>query len=138
MRCRSRYQRESADTGSVVLAQVVALGGLLVFVVLCAQMLLWSYGRGAVRAAAQEAVQIGSRPDRTIHDCEARFAEVVGGLLGGSLGDGVKPPICRLGVDRVELEVEVHFGGWLPGVPDWTQHIVATAPRDPMAELDAE
>ncbi|MCP4083460.1 MAG: hypothetical protein GY745_00160 [Actinomycetia bacterium] len=128
--------RAGPDEGSVALGHVAALGGLCLFVVLGAQILLWGYGRGAVRAAAQEAVADGSRPAAGADSCEQRFATVIDGLLGGSLGDGVGSPSCRVGPDQVILEVEVRFRGWLPGVPDWSQRVVAVAPRHPLASAE--
>ncbi|MCP5028950.1 MAG: hypothetical protein GY929_21970 [Actinomycetia bacterium] len=124
----------ASESGSVALAQIAALVGVLLFVVLCAQVLLWGYGRAAVRAAAQEAVGQAARPGSSDAECEARFRTVVDGLLGGSLGDGVGPPVCRVAPERVVLEVDMELSGWLPGVPDWSQHLVAVARRHPAAE----
>ena len=90
----------------------------LLLLVLIANVILVQYARGVVRAAAEEGAQAASRLTATEADCEARAAEVLDGLLGGSMGDGVTVE-CSTGTTEVAATVEYSFTPWLPLIPSW-------------------
>jgi hypothetical protein len=102
----------------------------LLFFTLLAQFAVWQYGRGAVRAAAQEAARaaapLGAPPDA----CARRFDQVRSGLLGGRLGDGVGPVRCQVTGSVVEVTAEVTFERWLPISPDWSFTVTAVAVKE--------
>ena len=104
------------------------MGLTLLLVVLVANLVVFSYGRGVVRAALDEGVRAGARVTASAVTCEQRAREVLGDLLGGAMGREVAIA-CADGVDRVTATADVRFAGWLPAVPDWSFRAAATARR---------
>lgn len=116
-----------AERGSTVVATVLAFGfGLLVFTLL-AQFVVWQYGRGAVRAAAQEAARAAAPLDAAPGACAERFEQVRSGLLAGTIGDGVGTARCTSTGGLVTVTVDVRFQRWLPISPDWAFTVTAVA-----------
>lgn len=113
-----------------MVATLLAFGGALLFFTLLAQFAVWQYGRGAVRAAAQEAARaaapLGAPPDA----CTRRFDEVRSGLVGGRLGDGIGPVACEVTGGLVRVRADVRFERWLPISPDWTFTVTAVAVKE--------
>ncbi len=113
--------------------QLVAAAGLvLVVFVMLANLLVFVYGRGAVRAALDEGARAGSRWQATTQDCEARARGVLAQLLGGGMREGVAIG-CSQGSTATTASAEVRFAGWLALVPDWSfdLHARATREREP-------
>lgn len=123
-----RPQRDEA--GQALPAYLVAVGVSSVFFVLAAQFVIWTYGRGAVRAALDEAARTGAPADAGVADCEQRAAAVLGDLLGGSMGEGVRVRCTESGT-QMQASAEVVFRSWLAPSPDWTFHLAATARKEP-------
>ena len=109
---------------------LAAFGVALVFFTLLAQFAVWQYGRGAVRAAAQEAARAAAPLGAGPEACSARFDQVRRGLLGGGLGDGVGPVRCSVGGPVVEVSVDVAFRRWLPISPDWSFTVTAVVVKE--------
>ena len=113
-----------------MVATLLAFGVALLFFTLLAQFAVWQYGRGAVRAAAQEAARaaapLGAPPDT----CGRRFEQVRTGLLGGRLGEGVGPVRCDTEGELVSVSVDVTFQRWLPISPDWSFTVRAVAIKE--------
>lgn len=97
---------------------VVAVALSLLLLVLIGNVIVVQYGRGVVRAAAEEGAQAGSRLTATRVDCEARADEVLDGLLGGPMGDDVSVD-CTVGTSEVVVTVSYRFTPWLPLIPSW-------------------
>ncbi|MGH8874081.1 MAG: hypothetical protein ACRDVM_02345 [Acidimicrobiia bacterium] len=117
------------DRGFATPQAVVAVGLALAFFVLLANLIVVQYGRGVVRAALDEGVRDASVAGAGPAACESAIREVLDGLLGGSMGDGVVFA-CREAGGLVEAEATASFPGWLPAVPDFTFRLHAAAVRE--------
>ena len=91
-----------------------------------ANLIVFQYGRGVVRAAVDEGARVGSRASAGADDCEARARDVVADLLGGAMGEGVALS-CSVKGGFVTARADVAFPAWLPPVPDWSFSLSATA-----------
>lgn len=111
---------------------VTAVGLSLLLFVGLANLLVWSYARGVVRAALDEGARAGARAAGSASECQARADAVLDDLLGGALGAQVAPVRCTAAADRVEAVTTARFTGWLPAVPDWTLRAQAVAAREPV------
>lgn len=112
---------------------LLAVGLSLLLLATLANLLVFSYARGVVRAALDEGVRAGSRADASAAECHARAAQVLGDLLAGRLGDGVALQCARSG-DRITASASATFPAWAPLVPDWsfTTSASAVAERQPV------
>jgi len=126
----NRAQRSTGTScgegGFLTIQFVLAVALSLLMLVLVANVIIVQYGRGVVRAAAEEGAQAGSRLSASEADCEARAGEVLDGLLGGPMGDRISIT-CSIGSSEVIATVRYTFTPWLPLVPAWagTQTSVA-------------
>ncbi|MDH3607566.1 MAG: hypothetical protein OER12_11290 [Acidimicrobiia bacterium] len=107
------------DEGFLTAQFVVAVAFSLLLLVLIANVIIVQYARGVVRSAAEEGAQAGSRLTATSAECIARADEVLDGLLGGAMGDGVSAS-CTVGPTEVAATVTYTFEPWLPLIPAWT------------------
>jgi hypothetical protein len=107
---------------------VAAVGLSLVVFAVIANLLVFSYGRGAVRAALDEGVRAGARASGSAAECQSRAGQTLGGLLGGPMGAGVQIS-CAAEPSGVSARAERHVGAWAPGVPDWAFSLEASAAR---------
>lgn len=105
--------------GSTTIQFVAAAGLALVTFVVLANLVVFVYARGVVRAAVDEGARRGGRLGASPADCEARAADVVADLLGGRIGDDVSVS-CSASDDAAVAVGHVRLKGWLPVVPDWT------------------
>ncbi|HZP29989.1 MAG TPA: hypothetical protein VFC99_13625 [Acidimicrobiia bacterium] len=117
------------DRGFTTIQFVVATGLSLLLFVAMANLVVFLYARGAVRAAVDEAARVGARADAGIADCRARAASTLAGLVGGRLGSGVRVR-CETTPDTVRVEADVHLAAWLPGLPDWDFTLVGRATKE--------
>jgi hypothetical protein len=112
--------RPGSERGSAAVALVVASGLALVVFLTLANLVTMQFTRGAVRAAADEAVRVASRSDAPVAACEARAQVVLDGLLGPAARDGVALTCSVSGSPpTVHARAEVTIVPWLPGLPDW-------------------
>jgi len=118
-RAHSRPGRWRQQDGFLTIQFVLAVALSLLLLVLIANVIIVQYGRGVVRAAAEEGAQAGSRLSASEADCEARAGEVLDGLLGGPMGDQISVS-CTVGASQVMATVQYTFTPWLPLVPPWT------------------
>lgn len=107
------------DDGFLTAQFVVAVALSLLLLVLIANVIIVQYARGVVRSAAEEGAQAGSRLTATSAECIARADEVLDGLLGGPMGDGVSVS-CTVGATEVSATVTYTFDPWLPIIPSWS------------------
>lgn len=123
-----RWSREDGYYSAEFIA-VVALSLLLL--VLLANVIVVQYGRGVVRAAAEEGAQVGSRLESDAADCLTRAQQVIDGLLGGPLGSDVLPR-CEIVGALVESTVSYRFSPWLPLLPTFSGSETAVAAKEPV------
>jgi hypothetical protein len=120
----------SRDEGGFTTIQfVVATALSLVLFVMMANLVVFLYARGAVRAAVDEAARAGARADAGPVDCRQRAESTLDGLVGGRLRPQVRVR-CETGADTVRVRAEVHLTAWLPGVPDWDFTLTARAAKE--------
>lgn len=104
------------------------MGVSLILLVMLVNLVVFSYGRGVVRAALDEGVRAGARVSASAATCQQRAEAVLSDLLGGTLGDGVSVA-CSQTREQVRASADVRFAGWLPSVADWRFTVAATARR---------
>jgi hypothetical protein len=115
--------------GFVSIPFVAAAGLSLIVLTMVANLVVFQYAHGVVRAALDEGARAGSRAGATVADCLERATGVLDDLLSGELGTGVVVA-CDVRGDRVVATAEATFSGWLPGIPDWTVSLAATAVKE--------
>lgn len=120
------------EEGASSVATILVMALVLVFFVNLAQLVVWQYGRGSVRAALDEAARAGAGTAGGLSACEERARAVLGDLLGGSMGDEVQVS-CRDEGSGIIAEASVVFRSWMPPMPDWTFTSAASAPFEPGA-----
>ncbi|MGH3442186.1 MAG: hypothetical protein ACRDUY_09125 [Nitriliruptorales bacterium] len=130
LRAVPRAGRQSAAEDGFLTVQFLAAVGLsLVLLTTIANLVLFQYGRGVVRAAVDEGARRSSRVAVPVEECERRANEVVRDLLGGAMGAGVDLRCVEAG-DVVVAEAAVTFDGWAPLVPDWSFSVRGTALKE--------
>jgi hypothetical protein len=115
------------ERGFATVQYVVAAGFTLLFFVLCANVLVHLYARGAVRDALDEGVRAAVPAGASPAVCESRARAVLASIAAG--------PVVRveaLRCDRVGVEVvataRVRLESFLPAlVPDWRLELRAAA-----------
>ncbi|MBW3576908.1 MAG: hypothetical protein KY462_04045 [Actinobacteria bacterium] len=115
--------------GFVTLQYVLAVGLSLVLLTMIANLAVFQYGRGVVRAALDEGVRVGSRAPATVQECQARIADVLSDGLDGTLRRGVRTSCAQQG-GQVQAVADVIFPAFAPGVADWVFHVEATAVKE--------
>lgn len=101
-------------TGGFITIQFVAATALsLAVFVWAANLVVFTYARGAVRAAVDD----GARAGASGGDCVGAAAAVIADLLAGA-GQDVQLT-CRVEGRAWVSRAEVVVRGWLPPVPDW-------------------
>lgn len=123
--------RPDDERGLLSIQFVLATGLSLVLFVMLANLIVYQYGRGVVRAALDEGVRRGSRAaSDPVDSCNAAVVGVLGDLAGGSLGSQVAFAGCSASDAHIEAVADVSFQGWLPTVPDWNFTARARAVRE--------
>jgi hypothetical protein len=122
--------KHDGDRGAITIATAFAVGVVLVITVMVANVLVYQYGRGVVRAALDEGVRVGSRAtEGTGADvCEQIARETLDQLAAG-LGQGVTIQCADTG-DSIIATAQVHFDGWLTSVADYDATFTASAARE--------
>jgi len=124
-------RRSDAGMISVEFLAVTVLS-LLVFTFLT-NFVLVQYGRGVVRAAADEGARAGARVDLTAIDrCTQRTGDTLNGGMG-RLGSNLTYS-CAVVDDRVIATAHADFAAWFPGVPDFEETAVASAVKEQAPE----
>lgn len=104
------------EGGYVTVEFVAVVAFSLLLLVMLANLIVIQYGRGVLRAAAEEGAQTGSRLFAGVVECELRASEVIAAGLGGPMGDGVAVS-CTTGSGTIVATVTYSFEPWLPLVP---------------------
>jgi hypothetical protein len=115
--------------GFVSIQFVAAAGLCLVILTMVANLIVFQYAHGVVRAALDEGARAGAPLGADATDCLERASSVLADLLGGEIGTGVEVACADTG-DRVVATADAVFPGWLPGVPDWAVTLRATAAKE--------
>ena len=116
------------DSGVTSVQFVLAAGLALVLFLVFANLVVVQYGRGAVRSALEQGARAGTV--QGVRGCEAVASEVVNGLLGGRMSDGVSIQ-CRLAPGEVVATSSVAFESWTPLTPDFAMTLEARATVEP-------
>lgn len=117
------------EEGMLTVQFLAAAGLSLITLTILANLIVFQYGRGVVRAALDEGARAGSRATAGIAECERRAAAVLDDLLGGSMQEGVRI-WCEDDGAAIDAIADVTFQGWVPTVPDWSFIVSATAHRE--------
>ena len=131
--CISRSSRPDDSRGFITVEYVLAVTISMVALVLIANLVVFEYGHGVVRAAVDQGVRQGSRTTTPVASCEAAAEQVITDLLGGregSMGAGVSIT-CRQAGGRLDANATGRFKAWLKPVPDWSFTSTATAVVEP-------
>lgn len=126
-----RSSGSDGQDGFVTIQHLLAVGLSLVLLASLANLLVFSYGRGVVRAALDEGVRAGSRAGASSSECQARAEAVLGDLLSGSLGQGVRVR-CSHREATVIASAAVSFPAWAPLIPSWSFTATAEAVAEPV------
>ncbi len=121
--------RLASDGGFLTVQFVVAVGLSLLLLSDLANLVVFQYARGVVRAALDEGVRAGSRATAAAAECQARAQAVLDDLLSGPLGDAVVIGCTDTG-DRMLARADVTLHAWAPMVPDWSFLTEATAVKE--------
>jgi hypothetical protein len=121
--------RSRGEGGFTTIQFVVATALSLLLFVMMANLIVFLYARGAVRAAVDEAARVGARADAAPAECERRAASTLDGLVGGRLRSQVQVQ-CEPGAEFVRVRADVRLSAWLPGVPDWDFTLVGRATKE--------
>lgn len=117
--------RQLAERGFSSVQFILASGLALVLFMTFANLVVVQYGRGAIQSALNQGARAGSLTG-SVEECEATAAKVVGQLLGGRLGDGVKVA-CASSARLVVASGSATFESWTPLTPDFTVSLVGHA-----------
>lgn len=126
-----RPTRATGEAGIASLAFVVAAALALVVFVTLADVVTMQFTRAVVRAAADEAVRVGSRAEGPVAECEARARAVLDGLLGPGTRDDVLVSCTVSGAPpTVRARADVALVPWLPGLPVWSFEVRSAAVQE--------
>ncbi len=117
-----------AETGFITIQVVVAVAFSLVLLIMLANVIIFEYARGVVRAALDEGVRTGSRALASERECLRRIHDVIDGMLG-AMADEVEVT-CQDEGDHVEASARADFEAWVPGVPNWRFTSAAVAVKE--------
>ncbi|MDP9389082.1 MAG: hypothetical protein M3Q48_14485 [Actinomycetota bacterium] len=118
------------EAGFTTASYLMVVGFTLVMFVWFTNLAVYLYGRGVVRSAVDEAARAGSRVGAdSARQCQERASEVLGNLLGGSMGQGVAVA-CAEEDGVVRARADVRFQGWLPPVPDWSFRVTGAVIKE--------
>jgi hypothetical protein len=125
------------ERGAAAISHTVVIALSMLLFVLCANVIVVVYARGVVRSALDEGVRAGARAAAGVAECQQRVDDVLGQLLGGSMGDGVTAR-CAETTEAVTALADASFQGWLPGVPAFTFQVAARSAKHPAASEPAD
>ena len=126
----SAASRTHSEDGYLTVQFVLVAGLTLFLFAMIANLIVVQYGRGVVRAAADEGARFGSVLDADAMACEARANDVIGSLLPGPFGRDIAVSCRRDGAGRMTAAVSYRFDSWLPGLPDYEGTEGATAVKE--------
>ena len=125
----AEHPAPTRDGGFVTAQFVVVVALSLLFFTMMANVIVFMYGRGVVRAALEEGVRAASPAAATTKACQRAADQTMRSLLGGSMGRDIRID-CEVRGAEVHATATGRFSGWLPGMPDWRFANQATAVKE--------
>lgn len=116
--------RRLDDPGVSSVQFVLAAALALILFLALANVVVFQYGRGAVRAALEQGARAGSTGG--VAACEATADQVVDDLLGGRMSDGMVLG-CSVSGGLMVASASVTFESWTPLMPDYTFSLTSQA-----------
>lgn len=120
--------RRVGDQGVSSVQFVLASALALILFVALVNLVVFQYGRGALRSALEQGVRAGSVGG--VAACEETANAVVADLLGGTMSDGLVVT-CTASGSGVEALGTATFQSWTPLMPDLELDLVANAIAEP-------
>lgn len=117
-----------SDRGLASVQFLLAAGMGMILFLLLANLVVVQYGRGAIRSALDQGVRVGT-VTASATDCQRRIDEVLGQLLGGTMGEAVTT-WCLVGDELITAGASGAFQAWTPWVEDFDVEMTATAARE--------
>lgn len=107
--------RQQDESGSVVVEAILVIGFVLLVIMALTNLVVWSFTKGAVHSAVDQAARAGARagPDAIVV-CEDRANQVLGNLLA-STGATL---FCSDDGEMVRATVNITLQAWVPALPD--------------------
>ena len=121
--------RTTDETGNAMVTTLLAMLIGVAVLFFAANLIVDSYGKGALRTAVDEAAQAGAlqgAPGGAVAACQAKESEVMSGLLSGPFGAQVHLG-CAISGDQLVATAQGSLPGWLPPVPAVSVHILGTS-----------
>ena len=118
--------RLGAEAGQASVTYLLAIVLSMIVFVLMANLLMFLYARGVIRAAVDEGARAGAVANASVDECLARATDALDDLLGGTLGTGVQLS-CEVVGAEVVATADVVLSSPFAGVTDWAFTAVARA-----------
>ena len=107
------------DLGQASITYLLATVVSLAVFVLMANLLMFLYARGVVRAAVDEGARAGAVANGSDAECMARANDALDDLLGGPLGDNISVTCVATGAEMVAIANVTLTSPYL-GITDWS------------------
>ena len=120
------------DRGTSTPAVILAVGIAMIFFVAMANLVLYQYAAGAVRAALDQGVRTESYVGAPLGSCEFSIDETLGSLLGGSYGDGI---VRACFIDPTGPTVVANATATFPSIAMWVPDYTFTATARAVKEV---
>lgn len=116
----SGAKRRPRETGFATAEWMMAVGLSFLFMVMMVNFIAVQYGRGVLRAAADEGARTGARVvSDPVSVCQARENQILDGL--GSMAGNVQATCVQQG-GQIHAQASAQFKGWLPGIPTFNEN----------------
>ena len=100
------------ERGQASVTYLLAIGVSMLVFMFMANVLMFLYARGVIRAAVDEGARAGAMASSADVECEARANDALDDLLAGEMGDGVTLSCAVVGgLSSFLCEVVVHVVG---------------------------
>lgn len=126
------FRKLQDDRGTSTPAVILAVGIAMIFFVAMANLVLYQYAAGAVRAALDQGVRTESYVGAPLGSCEVSIDETLGSLLGGSYGDGIVR-VCF--IDATGPTVVATATATFPSIAAWVPDYTFTASARAVKEV---
>lgn len=120
------HRLKGGEGGQASVTYLLAIVVSMMVFVLMANLLMFLYARGVIRAAIDEGARAGAVAGSSDTECLARATDALDDLLAGELGDGVTLR-CAVEGNQIVATAEVVLVSPYPGIGDWSFTAVARA-----------
>lgn len=131
----------ASDRGAATVAVIIGAGLLTIVFMALVNLVVYQYGQGTMRTAADQAARSGARASASEGACVQRANETLDVLLGGSLRDQIHDPQCQIavidGAEVMRATITADFESWgITGLgltavaPDLEIEVSATSARE--------